>query len=75
VGLVNERTDQEMKSLYTAVIPFKVFEKLPQLKIKRSCLQRFLVLFKSSNVLHLLNMIVGTYLSRINYSEENVKTQ
>jgi hypothetical protein len=54
---------------------YQVFEKLPQLKIKRSCLQRFSVLFKSSNVLHLLNMIVGTYLLTINYSEENVKTQ
>jgi len=40
---------------------YQVFEKLPQLKIKRSCLQRFLVLFKSSNVLPLLNMIVGSY--------------
>jgi hypothetical protein len=78
-GLVNERTDQEMTSLYTAVIPFKVrircLKNFLNLKIKRSCLQRFLVLYKSSNVLRLLNMIVGTYLSRINYPEENVKTQ
>jgi hypothetical protein len=45
VVLVNERIDQEMKSLYTAVIVFhgayQVFEKLPQLKVKWSCLRRF----------------------------------
>jgi hypothetical protein len=65
VALVNGRTDQEMKSLYTAVISFKV-----RTLVCITCLWA-VISFKVRTLvcitclLHLLKMIVGTYLSRI----------